>query len=369
MVFARLSGETLTPAEEAAFDVWYSDPENRRRYHSLLGTRSDLLRSLAASEVSVAEAWNQVSRQLPKKRRTLYRRLWKYAAILLLPLAGVLFYNYLHTPDQPVIATVQPGYRQAVLIVDDHRVVDLAAETGQLNDRGIGAVNDTDRGLAYDAPANGEEPPAIHRVKTPRGGEYRLILADGTQVWLNSESDLRYPTHFSGDLRQVELTGEAYFRVHPDPEKPFVVRTADYDIRVTGTEFNVTSYSPGKTVATLVEGGVEVNREGRTERLAPGEQVSLAHGDLAVRSVDASLYTAWKSGEFCFSSTRLEDIMEQLIRWYDIEVTYASEAVKEYRFFARFKRDVPLDRVLSVLEQTNKMAFRLQGNSLTVGVR
>lgn len=277
IVFAKLSGEELTHHECEAFDAWYSQPHNRRHFSRLLNMRSGLIGSAVSGEVDREEAWNRIRSGLRRKPTPL-RRVMKYAAILLLPVCLGLTLYFLTRGHADDFTAIQPGQRQAVLILSDNSRIDLTAATGTLHDKGVVIVNDTDNGLAYEVGAEGEEIPVFHKIVTMRGQEYSLTLSDGTSVWLNSQSSLRYPVRFTGDIREVELEGEAFFEVAGNPDKPFMVRTGDYDVRVTGTAFNIRSYYAGRTSTTLVEGSVAVEVNGQTRRLLPGQQLIMEDG-------------------------------------------------------------------------------------------
>lgn len=362
IILAKISGEKLSAKDTKAFETWYSNPENRRHFNSLLNVKSGLLQSAAPDEKRTTEVWEKI-RSSPRKRSILFR-LSRYAAVILVLIMGGSLFVYLNDSWEDAPA-VEPGRRIAYLVTSDGSELDLTT-IQTFTDKGTRITNSIDEGLAYGDVDDGKVP-AFHKIVIPRGGEYQLTLADGTRVWLNAESRLRYPTAFDGDERIVELEGEAYFKVKGDPERPFIVATSDYEIRVTGTEFNIRSYGAGQTATTLVEGSVSIVKEGVVTELRPGQQAGVTINDgIVVREVDTYAYTAWQNGEFSFSSTRLSDIMEQLMRWYDMEVVYADEDVKAFRFFGWFSRKTDIGVILSVLEQTNKVRFELKGDKLTV---
>lgn len=361
IILAKVSGEILSGSESAIFEEWYDEAGNREHYNSLLGIRSALLESSISQKVDAGKAWSKV-RPAAKKRMTAWRAM-KYAAILLLPLmCGAAV--YLMTQKGPdLLAEIEPGQKKAILVMPDGRELDLTSVTEILGTEGVTARNDLAEGLTYDVAESGS---VMHKIVIPRGGEYNLRLSDGTVVWLNSESSLSYPTSFDSNKREVEIEGEAYFEVAQDAAKPFIVKTRDYDIRVTGTEFNVRSYSNTGTATTLVEGSVTIESDGTHYRLAPGQLAVAKDGSVSVGDANMEMETAWKDGAFAFSSTRLDEIMEQLMRWYDIKVIFDAPETKQYRFFAWFERESKFEDILSVLEQTNKVAFDLKGNTLRI---
>lgn len=207
-------------------------------------------------------------------------------------------------------------------------------------------------------------------LKVPRLGEYQLVLSDGTKVWLNSESELRYPVKFTGKTREVELLGEAYFDVKKNTNKPFFVKTRNMSTRVLGTEFNVSAYPNQELNITLVEGSVELNSKqisGKVQ-LIPGDNANLKIGGakIYVSQVDVRKYIAWRDGYFYFEKERLEDILTKLERWYDFKVFYQNQAVKDYAFRMRADRNQDFAEIVRRLEQTGRISFQLKGNVVVV---
>ena len=243
----------------------------------------------------------------------------------------------------------------------------LADTVVRVNEKGMVISNLPDKELVYKIMNDTMKTETVYNMVTvPRGGEYKLVLADGTIVWLNSDSHIRYPVTFSGDTRQVELEGEAYFEVAKDKEKPFIVRMNEYNVRVTGTQFNVRNYSNENLATTLVEGRVQIERKGRVDRLRPGQQAILENNEIRIRTVNVNEQVAWRHGAFGFTQCRLENIMEELARWYDVDVFYMNQQVKNYHFSAWFKRSSSINEVINILENTNKISLDLKGRILTV---
>ena len=208
----------------------------------------------------------------------------------------------------------------------------------------------------------------LHLLRIPRGGEYTLVLADSTVVHLNSETELRYPAHFGGKERKVYLRGEAYFDVMPNAEKPFIVETEGMDVRVYGTEFNVTAYEEENVRTVLVEGKVGVKTaEGSEEvQLHPGQMAEREGNGIVVQEVDTYNYTAWKDGKFVFEEENIERIMERLARWYNLNVFYANESVKNQLFNGVLTRFTEVEDILRVIEQTATVEFEIKGNTVIV---
>ena len=206
---------------------------------------------------------------------------------------------------------------------------------------------------------------------TPTGGEYFLTLSDGTRVFLNAASELKYPVEFVGGKRVVDLDGEAYFEVRKDSLRPFIVRVNGAEVTVLGTSFNVNTYGDdGQIYTTLVNGSVRIlsEKNGQEEVLTPGMQgvMNIQTGQLTVREVDVESYVAWREGRFVFRTMTLDLIMHQLQRWYDFEVFYQNPELKEYEFRGVIKRDMDLDKVLSVIKATTNVDFDVKGKVITI---
>lgn len=367
IIIKRLSEEHLSEEESAFFDKWYQNSSNREYYNDLLKIRSGIIASQVKERIDKRKAWNQVR---PARKISLIRTLLKFAAIVILPLSLGVFLLIRENKQEKVVyaeVPVQPGKKQAVLTLSSGQQVMLADTIVHVNEKGMVISNFPDKELVYKIMNDTMKTETIYNTVTvPRGGEYKLVLADGTIVWLNSDSHIRYPVTFSGNTRQVELEGEAYFEVAKDVEKPFIVRMNEYNVRVTGTQFNVRNYLNESLATTLVEGGVQIERKGKVDRLRPGQQAVLENNEIRIRVVNVEEQVAWRHGAFGFTQCRLENIMEELARWYDVDVFYMNQQVKDYHFSAWFKRSSSINEVINILEKTKKISLDLKGRILTV---
>ena len=208
-------------------------------------------------------------------------------------------------------------------------------------------------------------------LKTEKGGEWNVTLEDGTKVYLNSLSTLKYPVAFRGENRQVFLEGEAYFEVTHDSNKSFIVKTNDMNILVRGTSFNINAYPDYKIVrTTLVNGKIEVECSGKIHTILPGQQIVLEKEtqSIKIQEVDTELYTSWKNGFYKFNETRLEDILAMLSLWYDVDIIYVDKSVKDLCFTSSGKmaRYDNLMNLLKKFEYTNNVTFELNGKKLIV---
>ena len=367
IIIKRLSEEHLSKEESVFFDKWYQNSSNREYYNDLLKIRSGIIASQVKERIDKRKAWNQVH---PARKISLIRTLLKFAAIMILPLSLGVFLLIRENKQEKVVyaeVPVQPGRKQAVLTLSSGQQVMLADTIVHVNEKGMVISNFPDKELVYKIMNDTMKTETIYNTVTvPRGGEYKLVLADGTIVWLNSDSHIRYPVTFSGNTRQVELEWEAYFEVAKDVEKPFIVRMNEYNVRVTGTQFNVRNYLNESLATTLVEGGVQIERKGKVDRLRPGQQAVLENNEIRIRVVNVEEQVAWRHGAFGFTQCRLENIMEELARWYDVDVFYMNQQVKDYHFSAWFKRSSSINEVINILEKTKKISLDLKGRILTV---
>jgi len=352
--------------------------------------------TMQASLQRVLAADKPLEPAMPGRLVTMNRR-WRWVAaaacLLTVGIAGYVLLNKKST-TMPVATTsgpykndVQPGGQKAMLTLGNGQQIVLdSAANGLLAKQGDAQVMKEGEGLKYQSTTgNGQLAITYNTLSTPRGGEYKLILPDGSKVWLNAASSLRYPTVFTGNTREVELNGEGYFEVAKNAAKPFHVKTGVQDIEVLGTHFNVNAYSDEERIkTTLLEGKVKVVNDGKTAILKPGEQaIAIAsplttdHADsrhpdkvgnspLSIdHSPDLEATIAWTTGKFIFREQRIENIMKQISRWYNVEVTFAGKPVQE-GFTASIPRNVPVSKVLKYLELTTLVHFKIDGNRITV---
>lgn len=293
------------------------------------------------------------------------RRRWKpgiwirYAAVAaVLVLVVGLWVLKNGTPQKPValetiqIQDVAPGGDKALLTLANGQGIELdQVGSGVVARQGNTEITKRDDGLVvYNSHGAGPEAAGLNKVSTPRGGQYKVQLPDGSRVWLNASSSIRFPSTFPVSGRRVEITGEAYFDVAKDPARPFTVRFNGSEVRVLGTRFNVMAYpDEGVSKTTLVEGSVSIRNRNAQAMLRPGQQAALMPGgtiETAFRPVEEAV--AWKDGMFYFKNAGVKDVMRQLARWYDVEVSYRGE-VPVKRFTGRVSRHVNLSEVVGML--------------------
>jgi transmembrane sensor len=338
----------------------------------------------AEAEQRIDHIWSRLDEEPIVQKTPL--RLWPRfaaAAVILITLSSGLFF-YLHrggsTPAMIAKQDVPAGGNKAYLtLADGKRIVLNNAANGQLaKETGVAISKSAEGQLVYtlsDQSIARNAKPIYNKIETPKGGQYQIVLPDGTKVWLNSASSLRFPATFTNvKTREVELSGEAYFEVAHNKKLPFIVKTARQELSVLGTHFNLSSYADEEvTKTTLLQGAVLIHRLGDIVNpvegkdfavLKPGQQATLRK-TIQTGPADIEMATAWKEGNFLFNALDLKSILRQLSRWYDVEVDYSH--VPENRFFTGFiSRSVNLSKVLEMLEKTGGMEFEIDHKTIKV---
>jgi ferric-dicitrate binding protein FerR (iron transport regulator) len=333
-------------------------------------TKAKLLSRLKPAEKIEANVYS-----IGTNRRKLMVRVAAAAAIVLVLSATVFFLLQKKSSDLAeraqkvkVVHDIAPGGDKALLTLADGRQIVLdTATNGMLAQQGGIKVIKIGGQLSYDHEGNPAQV-LYNTVTTPRGGQYQLELADGSKVWLNAASSLRFPTAFAGKDRTVELTGEGYFEVAHDASKPFHVKVNDMDVQVLGTHFNINSYSDEPSVkTTLLEGRVMVKKKEKFVYLNPGQQAILepANDNINVANdVDVEEVVAWKNGRFLFTNAQIETIMRQVARWYDVDVVYEKKINET--FSGELPRSKNVSELLKMLEATGSVDFEISGKQIIV---
>ncbi len=359
---------TLLPDERKKLEHWSeADPRNKQLLDDAM--RGDELAVFEAAYFSVntADALQRVKQRFAAPKRTIRQvRNWiPYVAALLV--FTVLVGLWMGIGDQRGHAErmdpadVRPGGNRATLTLSDGRTVRLSEEHGGIivgDDVSYLDGSEISRNVAHTPDGTA----TAMSLSTPPGGTYQITLSDGTCVWLNAESTLNYPSRFANDERVVEVRGEAYFAVKGDANWPFKVVSKGQTVEVLGTEFNISAYpDAGDIQTTLVEGRVTVMptaMPGIPIHVKPGQQVRIGDQESTVMDVDIAPYTAWREGYFVFKGTALMEAMQQLGRWYDVDVTYAGEAPK-IPFYGKISRQSRLSEVLDIL-RAGEVKFRVE---------
>ncbi|MBK6990916.1 MAG: FecR domain-containing protein [Chitinophagaceae bacterium] len=353
--------------------------------------RSFILNSLASDNEFSAEGesyFNKISekayQQITKRKSKIplvipfYRKSWfKVAAAAVLLIGAFAIYKLIgiSKPELPIAKVentkqdVAPGGNKAILTLADGSTIILdTAANGKLTQQGNSNIVKLNNGqLAYNA--LNEKPTEIvyNTISTPRGGQYQLTLADGSKVWLNAASSLRFPASFTGNERKVEITGEAYFEIAKNASMPFIVSANGLNVEVLGTHFNINSYADEAAITTtLLEGAVKVSKGNALQLLSPGQQAQVTNnGPIRVsKIIDVEEVMAWKNGSFVFNSTDIENIMRQISRWYDVDVSFDGSISKEL-FSGIVSRTSKLSQVLKIMERAG-VKFKIEGKRIVV---
>lgn len=339
--------------------------------------RPDEERILKASERIKTRLMEHIGQESPVKTI----RLWpgiavSLAAAIALIVCGIYFFN----PDTPAESTLQAGlpakkglagFKKATLILGDGRAVELGAEQTIKNSDGVQIFADESSALVYKTGQNAGQLPAYNSLVVPKGGEYKLVLADGTEVWLNADTKIRYQVNFDATkTRTVFLErGEAYFKVAKNPEKPFIVHHGDMEVQVLGTSFNVNAYSDD-IQTTLAEGKVKVslnNAKAHLE-LAPGQQANfnIPAGTLEKQEVDIYPFVAWKDGILAFENVTMEMLMAQIGRLYDYDIQFRDESLKQLHYSGSTDKPADLRKILNIIQKTSKLKLTIKERTIIV---
>ncbi|PSL45416.1 FecR family protein [Chitinophaga niastensis] len=362
-ILRKYKSGKATEEEKAFLESWYLQ---YREQDELKCDARDLLQD-------AAEIWGNLQKQTPKPKQFILWPRIAAAMLILIFLGGYLFRR--DTPLPPLHKTVQqpilPGGNKAMLTLADGTKVSLNdAKKGEIaNQAGVKLEKTEDGQIVYTV-TNSEESselPAFNTIETPRGGQFQVDLPDGSKVWLNATSSLKYPVYFKGAKeRQVVLKGEAYFEIAKDETKPFIVKTDDQEVRVLGTHFNINAYADEASVrTTLLEGSVQVSSDHVTKQISPGQQTILTNKHINIIETDGQMAIAWKNGQFEFDNADITSVMRQLSRWYDIQVIYEGE-IPKLHYSGSVSRNDDISVILSMLKKTGKINFKIDKRNIIV---
>lgn len=324
-----------------------------------------------SSKIDVTNNWNDVYNVTIKKSRIRKLMLFSISAtIIILFMISVFLLSYTekHSLFKVSNNSILVGSYKASLLLDDGLEINLNDVYKSSNSKILGGlVNVDSSSVSYEIKDDDVFFNKYHTISVPRGGEYMIKFNDGSSAYLNSQTRLRYPVKFNDSIREVFLEGEAYFKVKSDKEKPFIVRTKNEKIRVLGTEFNVRSYNDEKTSrTTLVVGEVEVSTKYDIKRLKPSEQaiLNILTNRLEVKVVNPTYHISWIDNYFAFNNQRLETIMKELSRWYNFDVIYTDDKLKDIRFGGKINRTDSIEAILRIISATNKVKIKVVGTTI-----
>lgn len=359
---------TLTETEELAFFSWYAEVASGE-FHRILQAAGQVDYVPASPAFLSSLEVRLQHKEAVVRKMPILRRAAAAAAIILLGTTAWYVFKQDRRPLPPIVAAkvndVQPGKNGAVLTLANGQVIALdSTGNGVIANQNGTTVTLNNGSLRY----NADKAAAVsyNMIRTPNARQFQLQLPDGTTVWLNAGSSLKYPTAFTGKERIVTITGEAFFDVAKDAEHPFVVEVANQvKIQVLGTRFNINAYTDEKQIkATLVQGSIRVNKDAAAVVLQPGQQAQVNDGITVNRHINTAQVTAWKDGVFNFDDLGVEEVMRQLARWYDIEVVY-EKGIPNNRFYGEIGRNLSLAQVLEGLKLSG-VHFKIDGKQLIV---
>lgn len=395
-----LAGKTSQAEEDQLhhlYDSWNDDEEEvvtdteqaellRAEIFQALKERIEVEKAVVPMRPAVPERSVGQERSVEPERsmvlssgRSYKKMFWRGAAAAAVIAVGLLVYNQkvgkkgnassvqnaLATNDLPVT----PGKDKATLTLSDGSVVDLdSSGTSRTADQGNTRIRIKDGKIVYDPGKAGSVETVYNTITTSRGGQYHVILPDGTKVWLNATSSIKFPVAFAGNSRVVEVLGEAYFEVAKNPSMPFIAKVKDVQVEVLGTHFDVMAYGEeGKIATTLLEGSVRVSRGGEKYAIAPGQQVVWKEdGEFSLNTdVDLEEVVAWKNGKFHFNNVDIKTIMRQIARWYDVDVEYGNVAA-DTRLGGIVSRKEDIRQLLNYFEVAGKVRFSVVGRKVIV---
>ena len=373
LILKKISGQ-LTEAEAKILEDWkMASAANQQLYEELL--RPEVLRKelkdfrmaqKIGQQIAVPEIETSGISATPVRLRS--TAWWRYAAVFMIAI-GVGLYFFSRQPSPPIsnvdngkqtLTDVAPGTNRAVLTINNNEKIDLASDKKGIN------ISNT---ITYDDGKTIADAGQVLQVATPRGGQYQVTLPDGSKVWLNAASSIKFPSKFSAAERKVEITGEVYFEIAKDAKRLFKVSGAGQEIEVLGTSFNINVYEnePARKT-TLVTGSIKITSNHQTAILKPGQQASMptqANAKLRLSQVQTDEVLAWKNGLINFDGATFEDIMRQVERWYNIEVVYEKNSIPNKVLAGAMTRDVPLNGLLKYLGEMG-LRYKLDNRTLTI---
>jgi ferric-dicitrate binding protein FerR (iron transport regulator) len=371
----RFTSGTATDGEKALLHQWFDAADKEEIEHVFLPERETEDDVRMRIKARLQRAIEQEPQKTPLRIGYYVRWIAAATTLVAVSLTGLYFWNAQKSRQAaagaPSLAMshndLLPGGNRATLLLGDGSIVNLgAAKNGVIRQVAGTLIDKQDGQLRYNV-SSAHLAPEMNTMQTPRGGQYQVILPDGTKVWLNAASSLTYPTAFTGVDREVRLNGEAYFEVADNKDKPFKVVVGNMQVNVLGTHFNVMAYEDENAIkTTLLEGVVKVTNGGASHLLKPGQEGRLDRSSDAFRllEVDADEAVAWKNGVFQFGGASIETVMREIVRWYDVDVEYQGRTNEHFR--GTISRSVNASEVFKMLELTGAVHFTIDKKKIFV---
>lgn len=386
LLIKRFAKQELTSEESAYLEDWIQQNEKYREYilemNDPVWVAEELRLYGEQKDLDLKKAWEKMEAMGWEGQTKVVRmKWWRPVAVVAAVLIAVVSIYLLQQNNKSVVAPVivqhakqdaQPNSQHAYLTLDNGEKIILdSLQSGLLATQGSTQVIRDDKGvLRYNHGNDNNQKLIYNKVTVPKGGDVvYLQLSEGTKVWLNAESSIRYPVAFNEEERKVEITGEAYFEVTKSPIKKFIVSKGNMNVVVLGTRFNVNTYDNEENIkVTLLEGSVKVQSDKSVRTIKPGQQAVLKNTKIDVlNGVDVEAIMAWKAGKFVFNNTNIQLIMRQMERWYDLEKTqFNNEGVKQLAFNGAISRYNNASKVLELLEEAGSIHFKIQGKKVVL---
>ncbi|HWV67532.1 FecR family protein [Chitinophaga sp.] len=374
--------EQASVAEQQELEAWLDKDVRRRQLLESLQHRETLRDAMAFHDtIDVDADWQAVmARATPvvPGKKVAWRRMVAWTAAAAVLTAAIIAYKW-YTPlpkpakmmavtSLPVKNDILPGSSNATLRLGNGQTVHLGSQPeGAIKEADGTTIAQQPGGLVYNKTNESPATTLFNTLSTAKAGQYQLTLEDGTRVWLNAASSLRFPVHFSNGERRVELTGEGYFEVAASPDKPFRVMVQNMEVLVLGTHFNVGAYSKA-VKTTLITGAVKIRvKDERDWQLLPGQQADVQDSQVRITTADTEKAIAWKEGIFFFRDDDFREIMNQVARWYDLDIRYTGPLPAK-RISGNISRQAKLSQVLEMLNFVSGAHFRVNGREVTVSM-
>ncbi|WP_270488516.1 FecR family protein [Butyricimonas synergistica] len=374
LIVLHMQGD-LSETQQKELDRWLNaNPRNRDFFHQVTSREKAKEKFLIKEHINSEKAFRQFSSNIRPARIRYIRKISIYAAILILPiLLSIFILIRQHEGTSRSASTetpITPGKTKAILTLAQGETIELSADQSPASLPSGLHLKGQENELIYNPSDSPKQDIQYHELATPRGGEYKITLPDGTFIHLNAGTKLKFPTRFNTSKREIFLSGEAYFEVAKDNARPFYVITNIAKIKVHGTAFNVNTLLNHQTQTTLIQGsvGIFVQGDKQEHMLKPSQQAEIDNTTktISIREVDASSYIAWKNGVFQFDDERLESIMDKLALWYDVNVFYQNDAAKDIRFTGYLKRYDDINIILNAIETTVSASFRIKEKTIII---
>ncbi|MCK9639320.1 MAG: DUF4974 domain-containing protein [Prolixibacteraceae bacterium] len=376
IIWKKINGNLIVQ-EELFLSKWLDESPLHRQFYDNAIHYYQEGSNFSDAKLETEKAWESLLTEISKESRSRSRWINPVSAVVFatILIAGLIWsFSKTEMPADTAqkAQQIKPGTNQAILVLHDGSVHNLSTSVNLILNEDGAEIKGGGTKLQYTEKIGAAAEIKYNTLNIPRGGEFFLQLADGTNVWLNSETTLRYPVQFSGNERRVELSGEAYFEVAKNEKIPFVVESGEQMVKVLGTKFNISSYKENQVIyTTLVNGSIEVSIKGKPEIaqiLVPNEQstIDVTEGKISKRTVDPYQFIAWKEGRFVFQDQTLETMMKTMSKWYDIEVVFASENLRNMRFTGNLRRYDDFGEVLNKIKKTNEVDFDIDNKIITL---